>query len=113
MLKNAELIDGKQAKEFNQACKEYTDACIIEKDVKKTKEKASAIIKELCPLAGVVYETVNWTITMGSTGGRETCNLAKVKEKAPELYSKLYELGCITFTQATLKMGTPKPKTEV
>lgn len=113
MLENSKNLFGEDAKAFNQACKDYTDACIIEKDVKKTKEKTSAIIKELCPSAGVVYETVNWTITMGSTGGRETCNLTKVKEVAPELYTKLFELGCITFTGATLKMGTPKPKTKI
>ena len=113
MLKNSELLDGTDAKKFNDACKEYTDACIVEKDAKKTKEKASSIIKELCPLAGIVYESNDWTITMGSTGGRETCNLSKVRELAPELYTKLYELGCITFSQASLKMGTPKPKTEI
>lgn len=113
MLENSKNLFGEDAKAFNQACKDYTDANTIIKDTTVTKNNASNLIKKLCSEIGTTYESNSWVITMSETGERETCDLKAIKELAPDMYLKLKKMGFIKVSESVLKMGTPKPKTKI
>lgn len=107
MLDNTVLIDGQNGQKLTQAIKEYTDASLVEKDAKSSKEKASKVIKELCPEAGQ-YETMDAVVNMTLYKGQTKFDTEKFKAEHPDLYEKY----CYT-TEESIRIGKMSLKSKV
>lgn len=113
MLETTKDIEGKQAKELENACKQYLDACTIIKDQEKVKKSADAFIKSVCTEIGEEYATNNFVISMSHTGARETVDLRAIKKADIELYILLKEKGYVKVSKDSLKIGSVTPKFKV
>jgi len=107
MLDNSKLIDGKDGQRLTQAIKDYSDALLLEKDAKVTKEKASKVIKELCTKAGQ-YETMDAVVNMTQYKGQTKFDDKKFALEHPDLY----EQYCYK-TSDSIRIGQMRIKSKV
>ena len=105
MLNNSILIDGKDAKELNKACKEYNEVSEAIKDLDKSKKQANEIIKGYCTDQGT-FETTEYIIKMQAFEGNVTISAKEVQKKAPDLFVRLVELDLVKIGKGYLKLGS-------
>ena len=105
MLNNSILIDGKDAKALNAACKEYNEVNEQIKDLDKSKKQANEVIKGYCPEKGT-FETTEYIIKMQAIEGAVTISAKEVEQKAPDLFKQLVELDLVKIGKGYLKLGS-------
>lgn len=80
------FIDGTQAKELNELCKEYPRLKAQLKEIKAEFERVEKRIKELCP--DKLNETAQFTIQMTIVSEGTTLDTDRIKKEYPEIAAK-------------------------
>ena len=85
MNENLIYIDGQDATDLNDACKNYDKLKTTYEEAKAEFEKVQKVIKEICKASS---ETSRFVVKMKVTPSSTILDTAKVKEKYPEIFTE-------------------------
>lgn len=86
MLSESLYIDGQQAVELNEACKNYDKLKVAYEEAKAEFEKVQKVIKSIC--TNKTNETSKYIIKMKITPSSVILDSQQVKEKYPDVFAE-------------------------
>ena len=108
MLENSNLLEGSTAKRVNELIAEYEDIRTRANDLETSKKKVLAELFELAPVG--VNETSKYSFNIVNNSGAVKISTKGVREKAPELYGQLVEMGFVSVGEDYLTVRGIKLK---